>query len=244
MKVGISIVGKSLIAAIICLLTTGSILRGEDGGEAGVVDTLRGGEMVFVEDFGFHIDKHEVTNAEYAEFLSERGNQKEGGAMWVELGSKYALIEETEERFVAKEGFALHPAVEVSFYGGRAYWKWAGKRLPAEAEWRQACAGKEGSKYPWGDLFEPNKANIFGDKDGYLRTAPVGSFPEGASPYGALDMGGNVWEWSASAEGKPPFLHGGSWVNGNTLTRCANRASTIDSHSYIKGNTMGFRCAK
>jgi len=200
--------------------------------------------MVFVEDFGFHIDKHEVTNAEYAEFLSERGNQKEGGAMWVELGSKYALIEETEERFVAKEGFALHPAVEVSFYGARAYCKWAGKRLPAEAEWRQACAGKEGSKYPWGDLFEPNKANIFGDKDGYLRTAPVGSFPEGASPYGALDMGGNVWEWSASAEGKPPFLHGGSWVNGNTLTRCANRASTIDSHSYIKGNTMGFRCAK
>lgn len=244
MKVGISSARRFLFAASAFLLATAGILRGEDGKEAAIPDTLRGGEMVSVEDFGFHIDKHEVTNAEYAEFLNERGNQKEGGTMWVELVSKYALVEETEEGFVAKKGFERHPAVEISFYGARAYCEWAGKRLPAEVEWRQACAGKEGLKYPWGDLFEPGKANIFGDKDGYLRTAPVGSFPEGASPYGALDMGGNVWEWSASAEGKPPFLHGGSWVNGNTLTRCANRASTIDSHSYIKGNTMGFRCAK
>ena len=227
-----------------CLLIAAAGLWAEDGGEAVQNDTVRGGEMVFAKDFGFYIDKYEVTNAEYAEFLDDRGNQKEGGALWVELGSKYALIEKTEKGFSAKKGFERHPVIEVSWYGAGAYCRWAGKRLPTQSEWRQACSGKEKLRFPWGERFELGKANIFGDKDGYSRTAPVGSFPEGASPYGAMDMGGNVWEWSAAVEGKHPFLLGGSWVNGNTLARCSNRASIADSHSYLKGNTLGFRCAR
>lgn len=233
--------GLLLLSGALLLATAGGI-RGEE--EGAKEDTLKGGEMVFVKDFGFHIDKYEVTNAEYAEFLNDRGNQKEGGVLWIELGSQYALIEAIEERFVAKKGFERHPVIEVSWYGARAYCQWAGKRLPTEVEWRRACEGQQEFKFPWGHLFAPGKANIYGDKDGYLRTAPVGSFPAGASPYGAMDMGGNVWEWTAASEGNPPFLHGGSWVTGNTMARCSNRASVVDSHSYLKGNTLGFRCAR
>jgi len=235
---------RFLLFAGACLMTTAVLLWAEDGEESAESHTLKGGEMVFVEDFGFYIDKYEVTNAEFSAFLDQRGNQEEGGTLWIELGSKYALIEKTEGGFGAKKGFEQHPVIEVSWFGARAYCEWAGKRLPTEAEWRQACEGKEKLRFPWGDLFAPGKVNIYGDKDGYLRTAPVGSFPEGASPYGAMDMAGNVWEWTDAAAGQPPFLHGGSWVNGKTLARCANRASTVDSHSYIKGNSLGFRCAR
>ncbi len=201
-------------------------------------------EMVFVEDFGFHLDKCEVTNVAYADFLSAEGNQKEEGVWWLELTSKYALIDERDGRFVPREEFAHHPVVEVSWYGARAYCRWAGKRLPTAAEWIQACAGKESRRFPWGELFEPGRANIYGDKDGYRRTAPVGSFPAGASPYGALDMGGNVWEWTGSGSVEQARFHGGSWVNGQTMARCANQTVVIASHSYVKGNSLGFRCAR
>lgn len=230
-----------LLSGALLLATAGGIRGGQEGANQ---DAPKGGEMVLVEDFGSHIDKYEVTNAEYAEFLDDRGNQKEGGMLWIELDSQYALIEATAERFIAKEGFERHPVVEVSWYGARAYCAWAGKRLPTQTEWRQACEGKQGFRFPWGDIFAPGKANIYGTKDGYLRTAPVGSFPEGASPCGAMDMAGNVWEWMDVEEGQPPYLRGGSWINGKTLARCANRASTADSHSYIKGNSLGFRCAR
>ena len=68
-------------------------------------------------------------------------------------------------------------------------------RLPMEAEWEYAARGPEGRAYPWGDTFDPKRANIVGESDGYDDTAPVGSYPAGASWVGALDMAGNVWEW-------------------------------------------------
>ena len=208
-------------------------------------DSIKGGPSVLIELDGdsYHLDMFEVTNEEYALFLNERGNRQEEGVYWVELRSRFALIEEKEGIFAAKDSFETHPVVEVSWHGARAYCEWAGKRLPTQREWRYACEGSEELKYPWGEAFEQGYANIYGHKyDGYVRTSPVGTFPEGASPFGIMDMAGNVWEWTQS-EGDLQFIRGGSWVNGNTLAQCDKRSNTTDAHSYVKGNTLGFRCA-
>ena len=208
-------------------------------------DSIKGGPSVLIELDGdsYHLDMFEVTNEEYALFLNERGNRQQEGVYWVELRSRFALIEEKEGIFAAKDSFETHPVVEVSWHGARAYCEWAGKRLPTQREWRYACEGSEELKYPWGEAFEQGYANIYGHKyDGYVRTSPVGTFPEGASPFGIMDMAGNVWEWTQS-EGELQFIRGGSWVNGNTLAQCDKRSNTTDAHSYVKGNTLGFRCA-
>ena len=118
-------------------------------------------EMVLVSDFGFNIDKYEVTNAQYAEFLNEKGNQNKRGITWTAIDSKDALIELRDGRFVAKPGYENHPVIQVSWYGAKAYCEWVDKRLPTEEEWQQACQGPDGRMYPWGDS-EPagNLANL------------------------------------------------------------------------------------
>ena len=237
MRIGGFSVGLSLV-----VLFAVQALTEEKSAEIG---RLKGGEMVFVPDFDFYIDKYEVTNAEYAEFLNAAGNREEQGVPWLYVKSHMALIEEKKVGFVAKKGVEGHPVVEVSAHGARAYCRWAGKRLPLAAEWRQACEGKQELRFPWGDIFEKDRANTYGTKDGYARTAPVGSFPTGASPCGAMDMGGNVWEWTESADGVEFYMHGGSWVNGGKMARCSFKASASGGqHAYIYGHSVGFRCAR
>ncbi len=195
-------------------------------------------------DSSFYLDKYEVTNAQFAAFLNARGNQKEGGARWAELGTVFSLIQDQGGRFAPRPGFEQHPAIEVSWEGARAYCQWAGKRLPTETEWQRACAGSEGRIFPWGAEFSAERVNLFGDKDGFGRTAPVGSFPTGATPQGVMDLAGNVWEWTAADSASAAYLRGGSWVNGKALAKCAGRASVSSAHSYIKSNSLGFRCAR
>ena len=132
--------------------------------------------MVHVSDYGFYIDKYEVTNAQYASFLNKKGNQSEGGVTWLEDDSEYVLIERRGNQFTPKSGYGDHPVIEVSWYGAKSYCEWAGKRLPTEEEWQQACQGRDGRKYPWGNSFGSGNANIDAG-DGYKRTSPVGSFP-------------------------------------------------------------------
>ena len=203
-----------------------------------------GGAMVFIDSLGAYIDRHEVTVAAFCQFLNEKGNRTEGGAMWLETASKHAHITERDGRFEVEAGFGHHPIVEVSWYGARAYCGWAGKRLPTESEWQQACEGPQKLEFPWGNEFVPGLANIFGMNDGYARTAPVGSFPGGVSPYGALDMAGNAWEWTAATAAGTRYVRGGSWVNGKTVARCSSRVTTGAAHTYVMGNSMGFRCAR
>ena len=98
--------------------------------------------MIELDGDSYHLDKFEVTNAEYALFLNERGNKEEEGAYWVELRSRFALMRK-EGIFAAKDSFETHPVVEVSWHGRALLW-WAGKRLPTQREWRYACEGSGG----------------------------------------------------------------------------------------------------
>jgi formylglycine-generating enzyme required for sulfatase activity len=216
---------------------------------AGAAQPAAAEQMLAIGDAGFRLDAHEVTNRQMAAFLNEMGNPRVRGVALVVIGSSHALLEEVDGIFRAKGGFAEHPVIEVSFQGARAYCEWAGKRLPTESEWHRACVGLEVFTYPWGNDFDPavaesgKWANILGAADGFARTAPVGSFPAGRSPYGVWDMGGNVWEWTVGPEGKP-ILRGGSWSNSYLFARCIKRDDPNASHSFYKSSSVGFSCAK
>jgi len=202
------------------------------------------GEMVHVSDFGFYIDKYEVTNEQYAAFLNEKGNRSEDGASWLEDDSKHVLIEKEGGQFTPKSGYGDHPVIEVSWYGAKSYCEWAGKRLPTEEEWQQACQGRDGRTYPWGNSFRSGIANISGSDDGYDKTSSVGTFPGGASPYGAMDMSGNVWEWTSSLYESSKnwrVLRGGSWGSGAIIARCEDRYGDIP---VLRLRSGGFRCAR
>ena len=189
----------------------------------------------------YWIDRTEVTNAQYRKCV-------EAGACR-EPECPYSWGHESA--YNAPD----HPVVCVSWYDARAYAAWVGGWLPTEAEWEKAARGTDGRIYPWGDEFDGNRLNYCdrnctkGDidtsvDDGYVVTAPVGSYLSGTSPYGALDMAGNVWEWVADwydaeyygrsparnpqgpASGDYRVLRGGDF-GGNAVAdaRCACRLS-------------------
>jgi len=172
--------------------------------------SAKGGPMVFVSDFKFYIDKFEVTNQDFQECVSA-GACKEAKK---------------------KRGFdgPKQPVVYVNQDDARTYCQWAGKRLPKEQEWQEAAQGTDGRTYPWGNQ-EPNcsLANYRGCSSG---TLSVGSKPAGASPYGALDMAGNVLEWVE----EKGVLRGGSWS-----LYAANLRVT---YRYQEPAGLGFRCAR
>jgi eukaryotic-like serine/threonine-protein kinase len=144
----------------------------------------------------FWLDQTEVTNTQYADC--------------VQTG---ACNTPSVQTFYTDPAYAKHPVEFVSWKDAVNYCAWAGRRLPTEAEWEKAAtwdpATNQQRVYPWGDQYDCRKGN-FDDEteldaslmpdgqvgcDGFIRSSPVGSFPEGASVYGALDLGGNVWEW-------------------------------------------------
>ena len=174
--------------------------------------------QVFVE--AFSIDKYEVTNARFQQFVQATGYrtqaESEGGGKIRAAGNgkeKWEAVPDASWRSPRGQGSTIagletHPVVQVTWKDAQAYCAWAGKRLPTEAEWEKAARGTDGRAYPWGNTPDPTRVNscdrrcAFPEQDhqaddGYAETAPVGSYEAGKSPYGAYDMAGNVWEWVA-----------------------------------------------
>jgi formylglycine-generating enzyme required for sulfatase activity len=206
----------------------------------------------------FWIDQTEVTNAQYRRCV-EAGTCPEPSC------ERY-----WEAPTYSEPAMANYPVVCVDWHDAKAYCGWAGVRLPTEAEWEKAARGTDGRRYPWGNTFDGSRVNFcdrtceydYGNTDaydGYPRTAPVGSFPGGASPYGALDMVGNVSEWvvdwyDASYYNHSParnpqgpdsgvykVLRGGSWHTREVRVHTACRAMGYPSSTYFN---VGFRCAQ
>ena len=203
----------------------------------------------------FAIDRREVTNAAYADFVAATGYrtaaeaddapERLDGLSWRHPHSPNATAAPD------------HPVVYVSWRDADAYCNWRGGRLPTEAEWEKSARGTDGRLWPWGD-FTADRANHWGTVDGYAGLAPVGAFPLGRSPYGALDLAGNVWEWCADwyaedyyatgpktnpqgpTAGRFKILRGGSWANPPPVLRSINRFEVlpVERSAYI-----GFRCA-
>lgn len=132
---------------------------------------------------GFWIDRYEVTNHHYLQFVEQTGHRKPGPP------SRYA------KRLAQLRG-PNQPVAYVSWHDADAYCKWRGKRLPGEAEWEKAMRGIDGRLWPWGNSPRIHKANLGGAEDGYEATASVGSFPLDRSPYGVHDGFGNLMEWT------------------------------------------------
>ena len=148
----------------------------------------------------FWMDRDEVTRADYARFIAESGYRPPHvSESWADDGWNWA-------NGAPPTGTEQHPVVLVSWYDAREFCAWAGKRLPTEAEWQLAALGPWGQSrdYPWGNTYADSHLNHgqmappnFDDSDGFLTTAPVGAFPSGNSPFGARDMFGNAWEYTA-----------------------------------------------
>jgi formylglycine-generating enzyme required for sulfatase activity len=195
----------------------------------------------------FYIDRAEVTNAQYKKFVDATGHRTPKAALGVHLPYEWV-----DGRF--PRGRGEHPVVLVSWEDAVAYALWAGKRLPTEAEWEKAARGTDGRTYPWGNEWDPSRCNSAAARR--RGTMPVGSCPTGASPYGCLDMAGNVQEWCLDIYQKyyygvmPVFnpqgpedgvrcvVRDGSWAHRDV--RSANRAHIIPPHRLT---TLGFRCA-
>ena len=186
----------------IMLVQAGAFWMGRDDGRADEAPLHR----VYVRDFW--IERHKVTNAEFAAFLDARGLASDDGLRRYDADDADARIhrrttDEAHAGWVADRGYERHPVVEASWFGARDYCAWKGRRLPTEAEWEKAAAWDpatgESRRYPWGDS-PPSAAhaNLGVERIG---PAPAGAYPEGASPSGALGMVGDQWEWTASEFG-------------------------------------------
>ena len=131
-----------------------------------------------------------------------------------------------------------HPVVLVSCHDAQAHCRWRGCSLPSEAQWEKAARGDEGRYFPWGNDWDPSRANISRRLGG---TSPVRGHPEGGSPYGILDSAGNVFEWTATAFSKTKAtLKGCSWDDAAGICRSASRHGRNHTARHI---LFGFRCA-
>lgn len=200
----------------------------------------------------YAIDVHPVTNEQFVRFLEVMGGEKDGNNNDM-IRLRESRIKRTGGKLSIESGYARHPVVGVTWYGGSAYAKWTGKRLPSEAEWEVASAGGlEEALYPTGNNIERTQANFFSSD-----TTAVMSYPP--NDYGVFDMAGNVYEWchdwydyhyynlsvqepdnpKGPLQGVYRVLRGGCWKSLKEDLRCAHRHR---NNPGAMNGTYGFRC--
>ena len=190
----------------------------------------------------FFMDRTPVTNAAFAEFLKASG--------YAPADRSNFLLHWIDGRPPAGQGD--HPVVWVSLEDARAYAKWAGKRLPIEAEWQYAAQGTDGRPFPWGKKMEPGRCN-----NKLNRTTPVAAFPKGASPFGVLDMVGNVWQFMDDVYDNGVYrygiIRGGSfyapeksewYVKSGPLAVDRVQIHLLVAPGLDRAATVGFRCVR
>ncbi|MBI3989799.1 MAG: SUMF1/EgtB/PvdO family nonheme iron enzyme [candidate division NC10 bacterium] len=221
------------------LIPAGEFQIGSDANDSEALSNEKPRHKVYLD--AYSIDKYEVTNALYKRFMEPTG--RAAPAYWYD----------------DKLNGPTQPVVGVSWHDADAYCKWAGKRLPTEAEWEKAARGTDGRKYPWGDQWDASRANTEALKVG--KTVAVGSYPSGVSPYGVHDLAGNVWEWvqdwydkeyyqqspdrnpQGPSSGQDKILRGGAlFYRVPARVRTADRRHDAPDARYTAH--VGFRCAR
>ena len=174
---------------------------------------------------GFYIDQVEITNKQYMQFVRATGRREP---------EFRALVERTHDE---------QPVTGVTWLDASAYAAWVGGRLPTEVEWEKAARGTDGRQYPWGDEPPDETLAVLGSAVKQRRACAVGSRPAGISPYGCLDMAGNVWEWCADwydRPGQERAIRGGSFGQLDYGEgKCYSRGKAFPEFPQ---EHIGFRC--